>query len=124
MFVKRRWVGCGGVECAVAGHGMRGCARAGKAWHMAFAGSSQLRVYVGSEVAWLGEVFGEVVVGEVTQSQGDAGQLPPTPPTLPTRYLVSAPMDGVWLLGRVWLCCPAINGPGVLPSGRETRVDR
>jgi len=40
------------------------------------------------------------------------------------RYLVSTPMDGVWSLGRVWLCCPAINGPGVLPPGRETRVDR
>ena len=38
------------------------------------------------------------------------------------RYLVSTPMDGVWSLGRVWLCCPAINGPGgVAARSRDTR---
>src|SRR5699024_3374085 len=29
---------------------------------------------------------------------------------------------GVWSLGRVWLCCPAINGPGgVAARSRDTR---
>lgn len=38
------------------------------------------------------------------------------------RYLVSTPMDGVWSLGRVWLCCPAINGPGgVAARSGDTR---
>ncbi|MGP9613779.1 hypothetical protein ACT3TE_11045 [Brachybacterium sp. AOP42-B2-9] len=41
---------------------------------------------------------------------------------LAARYLVSTPMDGVWSLGRVWLCCPAINGPGgVAARSRDTR---
>lgn len=38
------------------------------------------------------------------------------------RYLVSTPMDGVWSLDRVWLCCPAIDGPGgVAARSRDTR---
>ncbi|MCZ4325459.1 hypothetical protein, partial [Brachybacterium paraconglomeratum] len=48
---------------------------------------------------------GQLLLGEelrvcLSQRTVDVGVL--------ARYLVSTPMDGVWSLGRVWLCCPAI----------------